>query len=447
MSKVELKPAVAEPLVNLVVVDYAGIARGRGVPRRAFDESHGIKTCGWVPANMSLTTFDIIADPNPWGSRGDLRLVPDNRARYACWPSQAATPLDIVMCDITELDGAPWICCPRNFLKSALADFKAETGCDFIATFEQEFKVLGAEWEAASSFGLSALRRADPFGSEVVAALEQAGIPIEMFVAEYGRDQFELTTPPSEGVAAADRAVVIREVVREIARHKGWRASFVPKAEVAGVGNGVHVHFSFVGPKGEPAAYDANGLGRMSALAASFAAGVLRHLPALIALTAASPVSGLRLKPHNWSSSYTWLGEKDREATLRICPTVTMVGKDPAKQYNLEFRAADATASPHLVLGVLIRAGLEGIRARLPAPPIFSGDPDALAPSERENAGLRRLPDTLEGALECLAADHVVRGWFAAEALETYTGMKRMELKLAEGLSGDALCQRYAGVY
>lgn len=442
-----LKPAVPEPLVNLVVVDYAGIARGRGVPRRAYDEAKGMKTCGWVPANMSLTTFDIIADPNPWGSRGDVRLVPDNSARYACWPTRAATPLDMVMSDITELDGSPWVCCPRSFLKSALADFKAETGCDFIASFEQEFKVLGAGWEAAQSFGLAALRRADPFGPEVVAALEQAGIPLEMFVAEYGRDQFELTTPPVDGLMAADRAVVIREVVRETGRLHGWRASFVPKAEVAGVGNGVHVHFSFVGPKGETAAFDPQGPGRMSALTASFAAGVLRHLPALIALCAASPVSGLRLAPHNWSSSYTWLGEKDREATLRICPTVTMGDKDPAKQYNLEFRAADATASPHLVLGAIIRAGLEGLRGKLGSPPIFSGDPDALTVAEREGLGLHRLPDTLTGALDCLLADQTVCNWFAPVALQTYAGMKRMELQLCAGLEGDALCQRYAGIY
>ena len=443
----DLKPAVPEPLVNLVVVDYAGIARGRGVPRRGYDEAKGNKTCGWVPANMSLTTFDIIADPNPWGSRGDLRLVPDNAARYACWPTRAATPLDMVLCDMTELDGSPWVCCPRSFLKAALSDFKTETGCDFIASFEQEFKVLGASWEAAQSFGLAALRRADPFGPEVVAALDQAGIPLEMFLAEYGRDQFELTTPPIDGLIAADRAVVIREVVREIARLHGWRASFVPKAEVAGIGNGVHVHFSFLGPKDEAAAFDPQGPGRMSALTASFAAGVLRHLPALIALCAASPVSGLRLKPHNWSSSYTWLGEKDREATLRICPTVTMGGKDPAKQYNLEFRAADATASPHLVLGAIIRAGLEGIRGKFGVPPIFSGDPDALTSVEREGLGLRRLPDTLPAALDCLLADKTACGWFAPDALQTYVGMKRMELQLCAGLEGDALCQRYAGVY
>lgn len=442
-----LKPAVPEPLVMLTVMDYAGMARGRGVPRRAYETSKDTRTCGWVPANMSLTTFDIIADPNPWGSRGDLRLKPDNDARFTCWPTRAASPLDMVMSDMVELDGAAWECCPRSFLKSALAEFKQLTGCEFIASFEQEFQVLGADWPAASSFGLSALRRADPFGPEVTAALAQCGIPLEMFVAEYGKDQFELTTPPTDGLMAADRAIVIREVVKEIAHLHGWRASFAPKTSVAGVGNGVHIHFSFAGPKGKPAGFDARKPGRMSDLAAAFAGGVLRHLPALIAFTCASPISGLRLKPHNWSSSYTWLGEKDREATLRICPAVSIGGKDPAKQYNIEFRAGDATVSPHLALAVLIRAGIEGIRAGLAAPPIFSGDPESISAREREALGLKRLPDTLELALDCLDADCTVKGWFTPEALETYTGMKRMELKLCEGLDAEALCQRYATIY
>ena len=440
-------PAAPEHLVTLTTMDYAGIARGRSMAARDFDASDGTRTCGWVPANMSLTTFDIIADPNPWGSMGDLRLMPDKAARFRCWPTRAATPLDLVMSDIVELDGLPWVCCPRGFLKAALADFKVETGCDFMASFEQEFQVLGAAWHQAPSFAVSALRRADPFGPEIVAALDQAGITPEIFVAEYGRDQFEITTPPVDGLAAADRAVVLREVIREIARHHGWRASFAPKTAIAGVGNGVHIHFSFSTRNGKAAAFDAKGPGRMSKLAAGFAAGVLRHLPALVALTAASPISGLRLKPHNWSSSYTWLGERDREASLRICPTVSLGGKDPAKQFNLEFRAADATASPHLALGAVIRAGLEGIRAHLPAPEIFSGDPEQLLPAEREARGLHRLPGTLEEALDALEADKTVASWFAPAALDTYVGMKRMELKLCEGLEGDALCQRYATIY
>lgn len=443
----KLSPAAPEALTTLTVVDYAGIARGRSVTRKAYEQSKGAKTCGWVPANMSLTSYDIIADPNPWGSAGDLRLLADPSARYSCWPAGAATPLDLVMSDIVETDGTAWVCCPRSLLKRALADFKTETGTDFIASFEQEFQVLGATWPEAPSFAVSALRRADPFGPDIVAALSQAGVDPEVFVAEYGRDQFEITTPPVDGLAAADRAVVIREVIREIAMRQGWRASFAPKTAVEGVGNGVHIHFSFVGAKGKPAAFDAKAPGRLSKLAGSFAAGVLKHLPALIAFTASSPISGLRLKPHNWSSSYTWLGERDRESSLRICPTVTIGGKDPAKQFNIEFRAADATASPHLSLAVIILAGLEGIRAKLPSPPIFSGDPDKLSAAERETLGLHRLPGTLEAALDCLAADQTVRGWFAPIALETYIGMKRMELKLGEGQSPDALCKRYANIY
>ena len=443
----KISPATPEALTTLTVVDYAGIARGRSVTRASFEKSKGAKTCGWVPANMSLTSYDIIADPNPWGSAGDLRLLADAPARYCCWPAGAATPLDLVMSDIVETDGTPWVCCPRSFLKRALAAFKKETGTDFIASFEQEFQVLDAVWPQAPSFAVSALRRADPFGPDIVAALSQAGVEPEVFVAEYGRDQFEITTPPVAGLAAADRAVVIREVIREIAMRQGWRASFAPKTAVEGVGNGVHIHFSFAGPNGKPAAYDAKAPGGMSKLAGAFAAGVLKHLPALIAFTASSPISGLRLKPHNWSSSYTWLGERDRESSLRICPTVTIGGKDPAKQYNIEFRAADATASPHLSLAVLIMAGLEGIRSKLPAPPIFSGDPEALSDGERTRLGLQRLPDTLDAALDCLAADKTVCDWFAPVALETYIGMKRMELKLGEGQTPDALCKRYAFIY
>ncbi len=445
--RASLRPAQAEDLVTLAITDYAGIVRGRSMTRRSFEASKGTRTCGWVPANMSLTPFDLIADPNPWGSAGDLRLLPDSKARYRAWPARAATPIDLVMSDIVELDGTPWVCCPRSFLKSALADFKKQTGCDFISSLEQEFQILGARWHDAPAFAVSALRRADPFGPELIAALEQAGVEPEILVAEYGKDQFEITTTPSGGLAAADRAVFIREMVREMARLHGWRASFAPKTTVAGVGNGVHVHFSFAGPKGAAAAYDPERPGALSALAGSFCAGVLRHLPALIAFTAPSPISGLRLKPHNWSSSYTWLGEKDRESTLRICPMVTMGGKSPAKQFNIEYRAADALACPHLVLGVIVRAGLAGIRDRLPAPAIFSGDPAQLSQEARSELGLHRLPQSLPEALAALESDKEVTGWFASAALLTYTGMKRMELKLCEDLEGDALCARYAGIY
>jgi glutamine synthetase len=214
-----------------------------------------------------------------------------------------------------------------------------------------------------------------------------------------------------------------------------------------GVGNGVHIHFSFIDAKGRPALYDASNPGCVSNIGGAFVAGILRHLPALIAFTAPSPISGLRLQPHHWSSSFTWFGNQDREASLRICPVPRLGKGNPAKAFNIEYRPADATACPHLVLAVMVRAGLEGIREKLPSPPIFSGDPTKLNDPERTKWGLHPLPSSLSTALEVMLADTTVTSWFDPLAIETYVGMKRMELKLAGDTVDDAMCRRYAEIY
>jgi glutamine synthetase len=441
-----IKESAFTPLVSIVTTDIAAITRGRSVPASHLDRivEHGL---GWVPANQSLTPFDIIADPNPWGSRGDLRLVPDLAARFRVAHSRAATPLDMVMACVTELDGAPWQACPRSILKATLAEFEAETRLRVWSAFEQEFQIVDAGWPAAPSFSLQALRRSDPFGPELVAALEEAGLQPEVFIAEYVRDQFEIACAPAEGAASADRAVAIREIVREIARLNGLKASFAPKTSTEAVGNGVHVHLSFRSAEGHAALFDATQPGRLSKTGGAFCAGVLRHLPALTAFTAPSVASFKRLQPHNWSAAWTWLGERDREATLRICPTVEIGGRDAATQFNIEYRAADATACPHIVLAAIVRAGLEGVRDGLPGPPIVDGDPGAMTEQERSRLGLRRLPDTLDSALTALTQDQRVSGWFSPAFLETYHGMKRHELKLLFGLDDEAVLARYAGVY
>lgn len=436
----------ALPLATLVTTDFCGITRGRSVAARSLEDGRQ-PSVGWVPANASLTPFDLIADPNPFGSSGDLRLLGDPAARYRLTPAGAATPLDLVMADIVDLDGTPWSACPRGFLKAALADLKAETGLTLLASFEHEFQIAGAAWPAAPAFSLQALRRADPFGPELMAALDAGGLAPEVFIPEYGRDQFEITLAPAEALVAADRAVVLRETVRELARLKGWRASFAPKTSVSGVGNGVHVHFSFLDADGRPATYDAGRAGGVSAVAGAFVAGIIAHLPALVALTAPSPVSYLRLRPHNWSSSYTWFGDRDREASLRICPVNRIGGADPARAFNIEYRPADATAGPHLVLGAMVRAGLAGIRRRLADPPLFSGDPALLSEAECRALGLRRLPETLAAALDALAADRALSGLLPPLMIEAYAGMKRMELALAGEALDDALCARYAEIY
>jgi len=433
------------PLVAIVTTDLAGLTRGRAVAADAFEKVRA-RGVGWVPANLSLTPFGPIADPNPFGDRGDLRLIPDEDARFRVSNSGAATPLEFVFADIVETDGAPFPACTRTHLRDALRLY-AERGLEVVAAFEHEFQVLGGTGPAAPAFSLRALRAADPLGPAVVAALAQAGLAPETFLPEYGADQWEVTVAPKGGLRAADEAAALREIVREAARLLGRTVSFAPKTAVEGVGNGVHIHVSLRDANGGFPLFDPARPGRLSAIGVAFAAGILRHLPALAALTAPSAASYLRLKPHSWSAAWTWLGERRREASLRICPTVEIGGRDPAPQFNLEYRAADASASPHLALSAILRAGLEGLRGNLDPPPIVDDDPAAMDEAARAALGLRRLPGTLAEALAAFAADETARGWFDPLLTQAYLGMKRAEMKLVEGFGGDELIGRYVAVY
>lgn len=438
--------AAVDPLVAVVTTDLSAIARGRSVTQERL-EKIAETGLGWVQANLSITPFNSIVSPNPWGSSGDLRLIPDMEARFRSSRTGSPTPFDMIAGDLVELDGQPWRGCTRTLLRQALADLKAATGLTVVAAFEHEFQLLGADPPAAHAFSLEALRRVDPFGPSLIAALEEAGIEPEVMIAEFGDAQFEITHAPTGALAAADRAVAVREITREVARHLGRRATFAPKTRPEAVGNGVHIHLSFGDEGGRPATYDAARPGGLSERAGQFCAGVLAHLPAITALTAASPPSYYRLVPHSWSASYTWLAERDREASLRICPTVGIGGRRPEPQFNIEYRPADATANPYLALAAIVRAGLEGLEGRWPAPPLVSGDPTLMSDAERRRLGLARLPQDLSEALAALEADATVRGWLAPDVLDTFTGLRRDDIARFADADPADVCNRYRALY
>lgn len=399
-----------EGIVFFVTSDFSGLVRGRGVPARnlpAFLETG----CGWVPADQAINAFDVIGEGNPFGSSGDLRLMPDPATEVRIAGNAGRPPWHFFLADIQSLDGAPWSCCARGFLKAALADLEQRFGLGLSVAFEHEFTLLG-DPAPAPGFSMRAFRRQETLVTAIASALRAAGAAPEMILPEFGPGQFEITLPPAPALTAADRAVVFREVVRDVAERQGSRATFAPKIRPEGVGNGVHIHLSLNDSKGRPVTYDADGPGELSAPAAAFAAGVLRHADALVALTAPSVVSYLRLKPHHWATAFACLGRQNREATIRICPRAR-AGGDPAAGHHLEYRAADATASPYLALGALVRAGLAGLAENLPAPPLVDTDPAELDAAECERLGVRPLPASLAAALDALAADKVAMTWAA----------------------------------
>jgi glutamine synthetase len=300
----------ATDLVALICCDLGAIVRGRSLPAPDLD-AHLAAGVGWVPANHALTPLGPLAEPSPFDSTGDLRLLPDVHTRVRVESGAGDAALELVLCDIVQTDGSPWECCPRSFLRDSLAELRDELGVSLTASFEHEFQ-LSADEPPALAFSLEELRRAEPFAGEVMGALAAAGVQPERFFAEFAAHQFEIPVHPAEGLAAADRAVVLREVVRDVARRHERRATFTPLLHPAEAGNGVHIHLSLLDASGRPALYDAARPGCLSELGERFAAGILLHARALTALTAPSPVSATRLSPHHWSAGAVCLGQRNR---------------------------------------------------------------------------------------------------------------------------------------
>ncbi len=93
-----------------------------------------------------------------------------------------------------------------------------------------------------------------------------------------------------------------------------------------------------------------------------FIAGILDHLPGLLALTCACYNSYHRLQPHFWSSAYTAWGPDNREGAVRVA---SRYKSDEEGTANAELKAADLSANPYLAFGALIAAGLDGVRRKL----------------------------------------------------------------------------------
>ncbi len=418
----------AEPLAFIGTSDLAGLLRGKSVPLAGLPGrmSRGV---GITPSNLLLSVFGPILD-TPFGTAGDLMLVPDPATRTAI-PMPDGPDTQLLLGDFLSTEGVPWECCPRHFLRRALAALEAGFGLTLLATFEQELVYTGVEERSGSPYTLDALRRQGAFGGTLLAAMRKAGIVPDSFLAEYGPRQFEVTAGPAVGLRAADEAVLVRELARAVAGRLGHSAILAPMLQPDGVGNGTHVHWSLLDAAGQPVAYDAARPHGLSDVAEQFSAGLLHHLPALAAVTAPSVASYYRLRPGRWAPTTIDLGVQDRGSAVRICPVDAAAADGVARQYNVEFRVADAAASPYLALGALVHAGLDGLRHQrrladhAPAP----------------------LPASLDVALDRFAESPAVAEWFGPLFRDVYLRFKRSELKALAGLDETQICARYAAVY
>ncbi|MCP4317826.1 MAG: glutamine synthetase [Hyphomicrobiales bacterium] len=434
-----------EPLIIAVTSDFAGKVRGKAFAETEFEKrlQRGV---GWTPTNVQITCFDSIAD-SPYGALGDLVLIPDPATLVKADFGDEAPSEQFVIGDILQTTGEAWECCTRSILKAALARLEAKAGLRLFGTFEHEFHFVDADCPLGSAYTSAGFRAQRQYAEALFAALRAAGLKPDTFMKEYGVDQYEATIGPVEGVAIADNAVTLRELVRITAERTGRTASFTPLRDPSGVGNGVHIHMSLRNSDGKPATYDPDGPHGLSVPAAQFVAGVLKYLDRIVAITAPSVVSYTRLTPHRWSAAFNNLGYRDREASVRICPMSDLSDVDEAEQYNFEFRAADAAASPYLALAAIVHAGVQGIEDQLVCPDATEQDLTLLNDDALAAKKIVRLPLTLASALDTFAGDATVKGWFPPAFAGIYAAHKHGEIGYLENKSEAEICEAYEAVY
>ncbi|CAK9134024.1 unnamed protein product [Ilex paraguariensis] len=159
----------------------------------------------------------------------------------------------------------------------------------------------------------------------------------------------------------------------------------------------------------------------MSKVGEEFMAGVLNHLPSILAFTAPIPNSYDRIQPNTWSGAYKCWGKENREAPLRTaCPPGVM---DDVVS-NFEIKAFDGCANPYLGLAAVIAAGIDGLRGHLNLPdPIADANPDSLG------VELERLPKSLSESVEALEKDTILKDLIGEKLLIAIKGVRKAEIK------------------
>lgn len=417
----------ATRFVRFLYCDTSSIIRGKTthVSHLAHRMDVGI---GLVKGMMSMNLLDVMQTDSGFGATGEIRLLPDPDT-FAILPyaSQSA----MMLCDMVDLDRKPWVLCPRTILKRQVQKAK-EMGVTIQAAFEPEF-TLGSVNEdgefitidQALCFSTDGMNHAVDFINRFAHALEAQGLEVQQYYPEHGPGQHELSITHAPALAAADRHIIYRDTLRGVAFASNLIASLAPKPIATQAGNGCHLHLSaWDATSNTNLFHSADDPHGFSDFGRHFIAGILKHLPALVALTCSSVNSYRRLKPRSWSSAYSCWGYENREAAVRV-PTTYWDHEHHST--NIELKCMDNSSNPYIALAAVIAAGLDGVKRKLPPPDPLDAEPSTLNSDEANRMGVKRLPTTLKEALRKLLHDPLLMEVMGDAYARTFITVKTSE--------------------
>jgi glutamine synthetase len=427
--------------VRFVFVDHAGIPKTKAVHRDSFAR-RARAGVGLAKGVLALDPSGALHPASGLSPVGEVRLVPD-LSSLATLPFARGQMM--VCCDMTEPDArTSWDGCPRGALRRVLGRL-AERVYRSVASYEAEFYLHDADGPLdrtpyAGSFALTA---AADFVAGLAETLEEMGIRPEQCHAEVGQGNLELSVAEAGALAAADRRVMVLEAIRGVAHRMGLETTMAPKPYLEGAGNGHHLHLSLYSLEDDaPVLFDSSGV--LSGPGTGFVAGVLDHLPAVMAFTTPSPNSYQRIAPGMWSSAYISYGPDNREAAVRI--TSPVAGAESATA-NIELKPVDVTANPYLALAAVLAAGMDGMERGLdPGEPTMV-DPATLSEADRASRGIRPLPASLDESLDALEQDEVLIEALGEPLVRTHLAVARAQAEIARKLPPEEVASAAAALY
>ena len=357
----------------------------------------------------------------------DLVALPDLDTFQIFPPDLTGAPIARFFCDIKTTAGKQFEGDPRYILKKNLAEMKKAGFDQFMVGPELEYFYFRDDkhtdpLDAGGYFDTIPLDSSYAVRRETMLMLEKLNIRVEYSHHEVAPSQHEIDLRYAEALKMADQVITYKTVVKQIAAKNGMYATFMPKP-IAGVnGSGMHVHQSLFA-NGKNAFFDPKDELFLSSTAKHYIAGILKHVREICSVTDQWVNSYKRLVPGYEAPAYIAWGRKNRSALVRI--PQAKAGKPSATR--LECRFPDPACNPYLAFSVMLAAGLDGIKNKLPVMPITEDNIFHMTPEERAARGIETLPAYLYEAVNLTRNSKLVQKALGKHTFEKFIANKDIE--------------------
>jgi glutamine synthetase len=396
----------------------------------------GTHACNYLlTVNLEMVPLDGFKVASWEKGFGDFTLQPDLESfRLIPWQTGAA----LVLCDHLKHDGGLVMEAPRSVLRRQLDRLRSSGGFGCFCASELEFYLFNQSYHSAFADGYRRLQpssdylidyhlmqptRDEPLMRAIRNDMPLAGIPIESSKGEWSRGQHEINFTYAEPLVMADRHVLFKQGIKEIAEQHGKCVSFMAKYAPSEAGNSCHIHIS-LWRAGRNAFSQATRRSKRSAekstdtfsgettLMRQFLGGLIRYSPELCLFFAPTINSYKRYQPGSWAPTRMAWAVDNRTVGFRV------VGEGPS--LRIENRMPGADANPYLAFAAMLAAGMAGIDEKLDCGNEYAGNAYV-------DSRLARLPSTLPEATNVFEHSRLAREAFGPEVVDFYVHHARLE--------------------